>query len=183
MFCYSTCDGAVSTFPLCPPIQCCRVQSYSGFAQHGTHSTCQRIQVHFHDRCYCVGADVTQVVMHQDIAKPADFTPGNIRLLGLPMCQAVVAWLRTRFKGCAKLRRTAPDPGSGGLVPYLPDALDGIGNMQGVRLPGFVHDSTASRKTCWRIWRFNSCSGITSTGRLSNWASWSVKGRRWANRS
>jgi len=57
---------------------------------------------------------------------------------------------------------------------YAPDTRDGAQNVQGVMLPRLAHSSTASFSTRSRIWRFSSCSGTTSTGRRSNWASWSV---------
>jgi len=53
------------------------------FAQHVANSLRQGLQIPVHNGCHRVGVDIAQVVMHQDIAKPADLAPGNIRLLSL----------------------------------------------------------------------------------------------------
>ena len=55
----------------------------SNFAQHGANSVGQGLQMTVHYGCDRFGVDIAQVVMHQDIAKPADLAPGNIGLLSL----------------------------------------------------------------------------------------------------
>ena len=60
-----------------------RTRIDSKFAQHGVNSLRQGLQVLVHHGCYRVGVDITQVVMPQDIAKPADLAPGNSGLLSL----------------------------------------------------------------------------------------------------
>ncbi len=61
--------------------------------------------------------------------------------------------------------------------------LSGLIHMQGVRLPGLAHNSTASPITCSRICRLSSCSGTSSTFRWSRFSRSAARGMRWANRS
>ena len=130
-----------------------------------------------------IGVNITQVVVHQDIAKPTDLAPGNVGVLSL-QC---VGYLFRDFRQGLKITqsRVAQHPilAKVALCLYVPDALNGVQNMQGIKLPRFAHSSTTLRITCSRICWFSSCSGMHSTGRLSSWASWSARGMRWADKS
>ena len=92
-----------------------------------------------YDSCHSVGVNFTQVVMHQDIAKPTDLAPGNVGLLSL-QC---VGWLLRNIKQGLKITqsRVAQHPilAEVASCSYGPDALDGVQNMQGIKLPRFAH--------------------------------------------
>ena len=104
-----------------------------------------------YDDCHCVGVNITQVVVHQDIAKPTDLAPGNVGVLSL-QC---VGYLFRDFRQGLKITqsRVAQHPILAEVASclYGPDALNGVQNMQGIKLPGFAHSSTALRMTCSQI--------------------------------
>ena len=124
-----------------------------------------------YDSCHCVGVNFTQVVMHQDIAKPTDLASGNVGLLSLQCVWYLFRDFRQGLKITQSRVAQHPMLAKVASCPYAPDALNSVQNMQGLELPGFAHSSTTSRMACSRIWRFSLCSGINSTGRLSSWAS------------
>jgi hypothetical protein len=134
-------------------------------------------------RGHCGGVDLAQVVVDQYVAKTADLAPRYLWLLGFQSIGQLLCGLRQGLQ--VSQRGIKQNLICGQITPglYLPDPRDGVEDMQGVGLPRLAHISITSRITCSRMCRFNSCSGITSTERCSNSASWSVSGRRWANMS
>ena len=92
----------------------------------------QWVKVPAHDGCHRFGVDIAQVVVHQDVAKPADFAPRHIGVFGL---QRVGQLLRGFRQGLQVAQS--------GVVQHLilgqvasglnvSDALDGIQNVQGL---------------------------------------------------
>ena len=104
-----------------------------------------------YDSCPHIGGNITKVVMHQDIAKPADLAPGNVGVLSL-QC---VGYLFRDFRQGLKITqsRVAQHPILAKVATclYGPDALDGVQNMQGIKLPRLAHSSTTLRMTCSQI--------------------------------
>lgn len=123
------------------------------------------------DGCHCVRVDIAQIVVNQDISKPADSRQGTSGVFGL---QCLGQLLRSFRQGLQVVQGRVVqhlilDQVASGL--HLTDPLNSIQNVPGARLPGFAYSSITSCKTCTRMWRFSSCSSTSSTGRWCNWDS------------
>ena len=51
-----------------------------------------------YDGCLRIGANIPQVAVHQDIAKPADLSPGNIGLLSFQCVRQLLRGFRQSLK-------------------------------------------------------------------------------------
>ena len=99
---------------------------------------------HSGNRCR---VDIAEVVVDEDVAKATDFAPGDFGVTGF-------YFIRQLFRRLRQGLQVAQS----GVVQHLilgqitagldvPDALNGIQNVQSVRLPRFGHRSTTSRST------------------------------------
>lgn len=103
-----------------------------------------------HDSLHGLSVDLAQIVVHENVAEPADLLPGNARL---GLFERVGQALGRLGQGL----QIAQD----GVVEHFvlrqvatlldtPDFLDGIENMPSVDLPRLAHSSMASFSTASR---------------------------------